>query len=114
MLKAGHPARESLDLTLGAIQIGDVAAVISPGENFTLTGDRIRQRSPFVHTLICGDTNGLFGYMGTDDEIDRGGYETDSFWKYLINDGFRLAPTKGLSKNIVDTSLDLLTEMANL
>jgi hypothetical protein len=67
--------------------IGDVAAFVSPGENFTATGRDIRQQSPFVHMLICGDTNGLFGYIGDDAEIDRGGVETDSYWKMLVVDG---------------------------
>ena len=41
------------------MRIGDAAAVLSPGENFAETARQIRLRSPFVHTLICGDTNGL-------------------------------------------------------
>jgi hypothetical protein len=108
MLASGEHARESLDITLGAVRIGDAAAVLCPGENFTLTGRQIRERSPFAHTLICGDTNGLFGYIGTDYEIDRGGYETDSYWKMLYIDGFRCALAKGASRRIIDASLRLL------
>jgi hypothetical protein len=95
LLDAGEPARSSLDLPLGGIRIGDVVAAISPGENFTQTGRQVRERSPFAHTLVCGDTNGMFGYIGDDAEIDRGGYETESFWMVMYNDGFRLAPAKG-------------------
>jgi hypothetical protein len=108
MLDAGESPRTSLPITLAAIRIGDVAAVLSPGENFTDTGIQIRRRSPFVHTLICGDTNGLLGYLGTDGEIDRGGYETDSFWKMLYFEGFRLAPAKGTADKIIHCALELL------
>lgn len=108
MLDAGESPRTSLPITLAAIRIGDVAAVLSPGENFTETGMQIRRRSPFVHTLICGDTNGLLGYIGTDGEIDRGGYETDSFWKMLYFEGFRLAPAKGSADKIIQCGLELL------
>ena len=97
------------------MRLGDVAAVLSHGENFTATGMNVRLRSPFAHTLICGDTNGLFGYLGDDAEIDRGGYETDSFWKLLLlTDSLRLAPAKGSADRIIDTSTRLLWQLQNL
>ena len=111
MIDAGEQPRTELDNTFGAVRIGDVGAALSPGENFTITGDRVRQRSPFVHTLICGDTNGLFGYMGTDEEIDRGGFETDIFWKCLEFEGLRLPPAKGTAKIITDTLVGLLRQL---
>lgn len=111
MLAAGEKVRTTLPFTIGALRFGDVAAVLSPGENFTATGMRIRDRSPFAHTLICGDTNGLFGYLGDDAEIDRGGYETDSYWRMLYVDGFRLAPAKGTVDRIIDCSLRLLNRL---
>lgn len=111
ILENGESLPNSHTLTIGAIRIGDVAGCMCPGENFTLTGMRLRQRSPFVHTLICGDTNGIIGYIGTDDEIDRGGYETDSFWKTLREDGFRLAPAKGATDKIINTGVKLLNKL---
>jgi hypothetical protein len=111
ILDAGEMARQSHPVTLGAVRIGDLAAGLSPGENFTITGLRIRQQSPFVHTLICGDTNGLFGYMGTDIEIDRGGFETDFFWNILCMDGFRLAPAHGTADRIVGTIMRMLRQL---
>ncbi|MBE9546744.1 MAG: hypothetical protein IMF10_04500 [Proteobacteria bacterium] len=108
IIGAGEIPRSSLEITLGVLRIGDMAAVLSPGENFAATGRDIRSKSPFIHTLICGDTNGLFGYIGNDEEIDRGGYETDTYWKMLYIDGFRLALAKGSSKHIIETSLELL------
>ncbi len=108
ILAAGEPVRTSLPITPGVLRIGDVAAFLSPGENFTATGRDIRQRSPFAHTLICGDTNGLFGYIGDDAEIDRGGYETDSFWTIAYLDGFRLALAKGAVQRIKTAANALL------
>lgn len=111
ILDAGESARPMLPLTIGTIRMGDIGVVYSPGENFAATGMKIRMRSPFVHTLICGDTNGLFGYIGDDVEIDRGGYETDSYWKLLIIDGFRLAPGKGTVDRIIETSIAQLRQL---
>jgi len=112
MLQAGESPRATLPLTLGAVRIGDVGCMISPGENFTQTGMNIRMRAPFAHMLICGDTNGLFGYIGTDEEIPRGGYETYSYWKLLVHDGFRLAPAKGTAGRIVQAGVELLRSVA--
>jgi len=108
LLADGQQLASSLPITLGAIRIGDVGAALSPGENFTSTGQKVRMRSPFLHTLVCGDTNGLFGYLGTDDEIDRGGYETDSFWKMLTFGDARLAPAKGSADLVINTLVELL------
>lgn len=111
ILEAGETVRSSLPFTLGAIRIGDLAIALSPGENFTATGRNIRTRSPFCFTLVCGDTNGLFGYIGDDDEIDRGGYETDSYWKMLYIDGFRLALAKGTVPKILSTANEMLSDL---
>ncbi len=111
MLAKGKSAASSLPITLGALRLGDVVAFLSPGENFTATGRDIRQHSPFAHSLICGDTNGLFGYIGDDAEIARGGYETDSYWKMLYVDGFRLAPAQGAVSKILHAADDLWSQL---
>lgn len=111
MLEAGEEPRKKLDITVGGLRLGDVGVAFSPGENFTITGDRVRQRSPFAHTLICGDTNGLFGYMGTDEEIERGGFETDAFWKCLEFEGMRLPPAQGTAGQVAGRLGELLREL---
>ena len=88
-----------------------MGAALSPGENFALTGRQIRMRSPFAHTLVCGDTNGLFGYIGTDDEIDRRGFETDTYWTMIYHEGVRLAPAKGSAQRVADTCVELLNDL---
>ena len=111
MLDAGESPRTSLALPLGAVRIGDVAAFLSGGENFAMTGANIRNRSPFPHTLICGDTNGMFGYIGDDAEIDRGGYETDTYWTLLYIDDFRLPPARGTVDRIINAAVELLEQL---
>ena len=110
-MEAAEPVRTTLQLPIGGIRIGDVVAAISAGENFTQTGRQLRERSPFVHTLVCGDTNGLFGYIGDDREIDRGGYETDSFWTIMFFDGFRLPLAKGTVTRILSAFDDIFQEL---
>ena len=111
MLARGEQPPAARPITLGAVRIGDIGAAVSPGENFTLTGLHIRQQSPFAHTLICGDSNGLFSYIGTDDEIDRGGFETDSVWRWISYDGIRLAPAKGAAQRVANTCIQLLEQL---
>lgn len=112
ILDAGETPPSSLMFPVGAVRIGDVGAFLSAGENFTATGMAIRARSPFLHTLVCGDTNSLFGYIGDDAEIDRGGYETDSYWKMLYPSGFRLAPEKGTVQRIIGRACEMLEGLA--
>ena len=83
--------------------------VVAHGENFTRSGAKIRGRSPFVHTLIFGDSNGIWGCLG--DEIDRAGYETDTYWKMLYIDDFRRAPAKGIADWIIDNSVRMLWDL---
>ena len=95
---------------VGAIRIGDVAACLTPGEPFVEIGWAIRARSPFVHTLICGEINGLCGNVGTDREIDRC-YGLDSYYEILNLDGFRLPPEKGSADRIISAALELLRQL---
>ena len=114
MLDSGESPRTTLSFPISALRIGDVAAALSPGENFTLTGSKIRQRSPFVHTLICGDTNGQIGYIGDDIEIDRRGYETHSYWQGLYPNGFRTAPAKGAVQKVIAAACGLLNKLQDV
>jgi hypothetical protein len=111
VLKDSIKPPSEMTLPLGVLRIGDVAALLSPGGNFTCTGRDIRHNSPFLHTLICGETNGIFGYMGPDEEIERGGYETDIAWKVLTDGEFRLAPAKGTVQRVLDESNRLLWQV---
>jgi hypothetical protein len=111
MVDVGELPPSELPVTVGAVRIGDVGAVLLPGIQFATTGLRIRQRSPFTHTLICSDTGGIVGYIGPDDEIDRRGYETETSWFKLTLDGFRRPPAHGSVDRVVNTSGDLLQRL---
>ncbi len=56
-------------------QIGSVALVPCPGEAFAEIVLRIRQQSPFDHTLVASVCNGSHGYFVTREARARGGYE---------------------------------------
>jgi hypothetical protein len=111
MIDTGHHPPPTHSVTLGALRFGDVGAALSPGETLTLTGSRVRDRSPFVHTLICGDTNGLFGYLGPDEEIHRGGAETDFHWRVPVNGEYRLLLAKWSAQRVTDTLYKLLQQI---
>jgi hypothetical protein len=107
MLARGEEPGPAIPILIGAVRLGDLAFFWAPGEIFASTGLKIRQISPFVHTLICGDTNGLVGYIGPDEEIERGGAELE--WKWLYSGEFRLPPAKGSTGRILAAASSLLT-----
>ena len=107
----GEQARRVLQLPIGAVRMGDVGAALSAGENFTITGKHVRDHSPFVHTLICGDTGGLFGDIGNDREIERGGFETKIFWTCPAFEGVRIAPATGSGQRVIQGLTGLLEKL---
>jgi hypothetical protein len=56
------------------IAIGDTAFVSFPGELFTEIGMQIKRESPFRHTCIIGNANGMVGYVPTRKAISEGSY----------------------------------------
>jgi hypothetical protein len=50
-----------------------------PFEFFSEISLRLRKASPFPHTLCLGCTNGDQGYLPTEDQLCRGGYEIEMF-----------------------------------
>ena len=55
---------------------GDLALVALPGEFFAESGQHLRARSPFPHTLAVGYANGGIGYVPPAAAFADGGYET--------------------------------------
>ena len=111
LLDRGAQPRTSLTYPISALRIGDVAAAFAPGENFAATGIALRQRSPFLHTLIGGDINGLFGNIFPDYEIAAGACSLDSYYEILELDGFRLPPAPGTADQYLHETLDLLQSL---
>ncbi len=68
--RAGKPYLQSI------LALGPVAFVPVPGEPFGETVLRLRERSPFQHTLVASTSCGHNGYFFTRESLHRGGYET--------------------------------------
>ena len=58
------------------IRVGSVAIIGVPAEPFAEIGVEVKRRSPAEHTLFCGYSNGLTGYVPTAEAFEEGGYET--------------------------------------
>lgn len=78
-LQAGNipPKAEIIDHTF--LALGEVALQGIPFEPFSLITLRIKEGSPFRHTLCVGYTNGSRSYFPSMDQIPRGGYEVRMF-----------------------------------
>lgn len=62
---------------LTGMRIGDDFAIVTnPVELFCEIGMRIRDKSPFEHTMVVEQTNGARGYVPTAKAFEVGGYET--------------------------------------
>ena len=86
-----------------AFAIGDVALVALPGEFFAESGLRLRERSPFQHTIPIGYADGGVGYVPPASAFAEGGYET------------RLAPWSRVAPEaealVIGAAVDLLREL---
>lgn len=61
------------------VAVGGVVFVPFPFEIFSEISMRLREYSPFEHTLCMSCTNGSNGYLPSQDQLCRGGYEIDFF-----------------------------------
>lgn len=69
------PQKHPLSIT--GIKIGnDFAIISSPDELFNRIGMNIKNLSPFINTMVIGQTNGAVGYIPTLNSFNNGGYET--------------------------------------
>jgi len=79
----------------------DIALAAMPGEPFVEIGLRIKEKSPFKHTLFSGYSNVGWAYIPTPQAYELGGYEVE------------VTPFEpGASLQIVDEALRVLGEMA--
>jgi len=68
---------EVYDFPVGFLAFGkDLAVVTVASEFFVELGKRIKEGSPFKHTMIWELTNGSYGYIPTMEAFAKGGYET--------------------------------------
>lgn len=75
----GLPSEKHFAFSQTIINIGPVVFIPFPFEFFSEISLRMRQYSPYEHTLCIGCANGNNGYLPTQDQLCRGGYEIDMF-----------------------------------
>lgn len=92
-----------------ALRIGDAAVVGLPGEVFVEYQLRIKECSPFKHTLVLAYTNGNIGYVPTADAFPKGGYEVDTAIKYY---GTTML-TPDCEEIVVGGACELLSELVD-
>ncbi|MCF7855248.1 MAG: neutral/alkaline non-lysosomal ceramidase N-terminal domain-containing protein [Candidatus Pacebacteria bacterium] len=77
--RAPGPHATHLELRQSVVSVGPVAFVPFPFEVFSEITLRLRDGSPFQHTLSLSNANGSYFYFPSQDQIARGGYEVSVF-----------------------------------
>lgn len=97
---AVHPTERVVPQTI--VAIGDAVFIPFTCEVFSEITLRLREYSPYPHTLSLSNTNGYTAYLPSEDQICRGGYEvqcfrygsvytlTDNADQYYINENLRI------------------------
>jgi len=94
--------KPEVEIIVQALQIGDLAIVATPCENFVEIGLEIKSKSPFHPTFIFELANGYNGYMPTVAQHKLGGYET---WRARSS-----CLEVNAAPKVVDSILDLLRQ----
>ena len=76
--------KDSLEVNIQGIRIGNIAFITAPLEIFVEIGKEIKSNSPFKNTIILGYANGSKGYLPTSAAYSIGGYETGEVTPYCI------------------------------
>ncbi len=87
------------------LQIGSAVFIPFPFEHFSETSMRLREYSGFRHTLTLSCTNGYNGYLPTESELCRGGYEVGVFRFASVN-----SLADNTDQNIIDENLRIIRE----
>ena len=78
-LREGNVPPKSKPIALTLVSLGGLAICPLPFEIFSRITLRIKEHSPFVHTLVPGYSNGSLSYFPSMDQLCRGGYEVTMF-----------------------------------
>ncbi|MCA9037703.1 MAG: hypothetical protein KDA91_21365 [Planctomycetaceae bacterium] len=68
--------RQSTEIVLQALRIGNMAIASTPNETYALTGLKIKLQSPLQHTMVIELANGGDGYIPPPEQHLLGGYNT--------------------------------------
>ncbi len=96
--------RQSTEIVVQALRIGDIGIATTPNETYALTGLKLKLQSPLSKTMVIELANGGDGYIPPPEQLLLGGYNT---WP---------ARSAGLEvqaePKITETALELLEEVA--
>jgi len=79
MYRENSPGPDEWSTRQVIVRLGPVVFVPFPFEVSSEIGLRLREYSPFEHTLLLSCTNGSNSYLPAQSQICRGGYEIESF-----------------------------------
>ncbi|MFO0869883.1 MAG: LamG domain-containing protein [Pirellulales bacterium] len=68
--------RQSTEVVVQAIRIGDIAIATTPNETYALTGLKLKLQSPLPKTMVIELANGGDGYIPPAEQHPLGGYNT--------------------------------------
>lgn len=110
-LESGRTFPDAWPISATAWTLDDLAIIFNSGEPFTELSLELAARSPLAETLLISMTNGTEGYIGTDEDKRRGGYEMNTSNRYsMLEDGCRPLPFAfGAGDRLIEGCLELLT-----
>ena len=68
--------RQSTEIVVQAVRIGDIAIATTPNETYALTGLKLKLQSPLRNTMVIELANGGDGYIPPPEQHRLGGYNT--------------------------------------
>lgn len=68
--------RQSTEVVVQALRIGDIAIATTPNETYALTGLKLKLQSPLPQTMVIELANGGDGYIPPPEQHHLGGYNT--------------------------------------
>lgn len=68
--------RQSTEIVVQALRIGDIAIATTPNETYALTGLKLKLQSPLAKTMVIELANGGDGYIPPPEQHLLGGYNT--------------------------------------
>jgi hypothetical protein len=68
--------RQSTEVVVQALRIGDIAIATTPNETYALTGLKLKRQSPLPQTMVIELANGGDGYIPPPEQHLLGGYNT--------------------------------------
>lgn len=103
-LAEGQPVPRAVPIDLQALHVGPARLVGIAGETMLEIGLRIRKAAAGCKLMLCGDANGVVGYLPTAEAVGEGGYETNSF----IHKFYAAPYSAGMEDVLVNSILSLI------